>query len=435
MMNLPNVSCIMPTRNRPHFIKPALDNFLKQDYLSKQLIIFDDSDRPLKALIPKRQDIIYYHSKLIRSIGLKRNFACDKATGEIIVHLDDDDWYAPNWVSRLVEELITSKADISGMNQILFHSLGQNQIWQYADTEYAQAWVHGATMGYWKSFWKQHPFKDFQAGEDNDFILNNNAHVHSFKYTEGYLGVIHRDNIAMVPYENPREKITVMKWMKTLKKPERLNSNKVGYVHSQSPLVTCIMPIHERREFLPTAIRYFLQQDYPNTELVIVDDSAEPAYDLIPHNRNIKYFYSKVKEQIGIKRNKACNNANGEIIIHWDDDDWYAEDWISHQVTTLLKSNADICGLDQIQFHSIEDNRYWMTKNYNSKKLWLSGATLVYRKDFWEKHPFKDIQIGEDDDFVRNNGAIIFAHDYYQGFIATIHSKNTSVKVFQSDPK
>lgn len=423
----------MPTRNRPHFIKLALDNFMKQEYLHKQLIIIDDSDESVETQIPKKQNIKYYHNKLTQSVGLKRNTACEKATGEIIIHLDDDDWYAPDWVSRLVGQLIISQSDICGMNHILFYSLEHNHTWEYSDKGYKQPWVYGATMGYWKSFWKQHPFKDFQAGEDNDFVLNNNALVHSFEYTDGYLGVIHRDNIAMIPYENPREKITVIKWMKTLKSPERIKSNKIACVDRQCPLVTCIMPTCERQEFLPTAIRYFLQQDYPNTELVIVDDSAEPAYGLIPDNKNIKYFYSKVKERIGIKRNKACNNANGEIIIHWDDDDWYAEDWISHQVKTLLKSNADICGLNQIQFHSIEDNIYWMTKNYNSKKLWLSGATLVYRKDFWEKHPFKDIQIGEDDDFVRNNGAIILAHDYYQGFIATIHSKNTSVKVFQSD--
>lgn len=45
-------------------------------------------------------------------------------------------------------------------------------------------------------------------------------------------------------------------------------------------------------------------------------------------------------------------------------------------------------------------------------------------KAFWKKHKFKDLQIGEDDQFIINSGARIFAHDYYNGFIAIVHSSN-----------
>ena len=72
-----------------------------------------------------------------------------------------------------------------------------------------------------------------------------------------------------------------------------------------------------------------------------------------------------------------------------------------------------------------------MTKNMNSRKPWLTGASLIYRKAFWEQHPFKGLQIGEDDDFIRNNGGKVFAHDYYQGFMATLDPNNTSKKFFE----
>ena len=43
---------------------------------------------------------------------------------------------------------------------------------------------------------------------------------------------------------------------------------------TSQPLVSCIMPTYNRREFVPLAIRYFLRQDYANKELIIIDDGT-----------------------------------------------------------------------------------------------------------------------------------------------------------------
>lgn len=197
------------------------------------------------------------------------------------------------------------------------------------------------------------------------------------------------------------------------------------------PLVTCIMPTANREELMLKAIQYFLEQDYPYKELVIIDDGAESAIRSIPNLYSIRYFYLKQPKSIGAKRNQACEKAAGSIIIHWDDDDWYAPDWISHQVNILLKSDADICGLNKIQYYSVNTGiKYWMTNNINPKRPWLSGATLAYRKSFWKRHKFKDLQIGEDDEFVRNTCTRIFAHSYYNGFLAIVHSSNVRIKEF-----
>jgi len=40
------------------------------------------------------------------------------------------------------------------------------------------------------------------------------------------------------------------------------------------PLISCIMPTRDRRAFALQAVRYFLRQDYPQVELIIVDDSV-----------------------------------------------------------------------------------------------------------------------------------------------------------------
>ncbi|RQO70367.1 hypothetical protein DBR43_20320 [Pedobacter sp. KBW06] len=196
----------------------------------------------------------------------------------------------------------------------------------------------------------------------------------------------------------------------------------------ESPLVSCIMPTANRQKFLPFAIHYFIDQDYPNKELIIIDDGLESAKALIPNHPQIRYFYSEPLGTIGVKRNHACDKAQGEIIMHWDDDDWYAPDWISRQVEALSTSGADITGLNTVLFYSPSVEKRWVYEDSDLEKPWLCGATMAYRKSFWKEHPFVDIQVGEDYDFVWNSGAKTFALDYFQGFISILHAHNTSIK-------
>ena len=194
------------------------------------------------------------------------------------------------------------------------------------------------------------------------------------------------------------------------------------------PLVTCIMPTANRPEFMLRSIACFLEQDYFHKELVIIDDGASSAARLVPWLFNVRYFYSQPQKKIGTKCNIACEKAAGSIIVHWDDDDIYASNWVSHQVSTLLHTRADVCGLNRIRYYDERDQLYFTVDHETKEDSWLSGATLAYYRSFWKKHKFKDLQIAEHDVFIKNKEAKIFAHHYYDGFTATIHSKNVLIK-------
>ena len=200
------------------------------------------------------------------------------------------------------------------------------------------------------------------------------------------------------------------------------------------PHVSCIMPTANRQNFISLAVHYFLNQDYRDAELVIVDDGKESVKSLLPDHRRIKYFYTEPLGSIGNKRNYACKKSKGEIIMHWDDDDYYAHDWISRQLNVLQSSNADIVGLNKIIFFSPLVQKYWNYADTDTIRPWLSGATMAYRKSFWKEHPFNDIHIGEDYDYLWNSGAKILAYDYPNGFVATLHAGNTTLKPFE-DPR
>lgn len=202
-------------------------------------------------------------------------------------------------------------------------------------------------------------------------------------------------------------------------------------------LVSCIMPTANREKFIPYALDNFLKQDYPNAELVIIDDGKKSILPLLPTDPRISYFYTPPIGTIGKKRNFACKMANGEIIVHWDDDEWYAKDWISQQVYYLVTSSADISGIEFVHYYSPLTDTFLigsaLNRNNPSKPFqWLNGPTIAYWKTFWEKHPFKDLQKGEDDEFVKSAGAKTFAHDYIDGFVKILHPDNTTTKYFEN---
>jgi glycosyltransferase involved in cell wall biosynthesis len=56
------------------------------------------------------------------------------------------------------------------------------------------------------------------------------------------------------------------------------------------PLASCIMPTYNRRHFVPQAIKYFLRQDYPHKELIILDDGTDKIRDLVLDFPEMQYF-------------------------------------------------------------------------------------------------------------------------------------------------
>jgi ADP-heptose:LPS heptosyltransferase/2-polyprenyl-3-methyl-5-hydroxy-6-metoxy-1,4-benzoquinol methylase len=195
------------------------------------------------------------------------------------------------------------------------------------------------------------------------------------------------------------------------------------------------MPTANRRRFVPQAIRYFLVQDYPNKELIIVDDGEEAVGDLVPEDEGIRYIRLPCKTILGEKRNCAVAQARGEIIVHWDDDDWSAPWRLRYQIEELATAGADICGLDRIFFYAPAEARAWEYVYPAGQRPWVYGASLAYRKAFWTAHRFPQIGVGEDAKFVWADArAKIHVLKNPHFLIALIHDGNCSPKR-TSDPR
>jgi glycosyltransferase involved in cell wall biosynthesis len=196
------------------------------------------------------------------------------------------------------------------------------------------------------------------------------------------------------------------------------------------PLVSCIMPTKNRRDFIPAAIDCWQKQTYKNRELVIVDDGEDCIEDLVPKLDSIWYIRCEppTKFSTGTKRNYCNELARGSIICHFDDDDWSAPDRIENQVETILECGKSITGFGTMIFWKASKDVGLIYRpqvpNY------VCGTSLCYLKEYWSQHQFPNKQVCEDNAFVypaiRNKE--LLASQEFMLMVARIHNKQTSIK-------
>ena len=463
---LPLVSCIMPTCNRRAFVQQALTYFDRQDYPNKELIIVDDGEDKVADLVSTHPHVRYIALTNKMSIGSKRNVGCELAKGAIIAQWDDDDWYAPHRISYQVAPLLAGKADLTGLETFCFFDLQQWQAWTCTPNLHRRLFVrdvHGGTLVYWRRVWEHlGRYPDASLAEDAQFLqqaCRRGARVQKLPHDHAFVYLRHSSNAWRFPlgtYLGPAgwrqldpnacmpagdlsfyRAISHEEPAPTPQTSDQANLNRGEAAHpivtitgDTRPLVSCIMPTYNRREYVPQAIHYFLRQDYPNSELIILDDGAERVDDLVPPDTRIRYIRLDRRVILGAKRNLACKLAKGSIIVHWDDDDWMAPYRLSYQVEVLQSQAADLCGTYRQVYYDPTSDKAWLYEYPYASKRVPVGSTLCYRKSLWARNPFPDVTVGEDNLFARNSRArkIAFVPDH-SFYIGLIHPNNTSKKI------
>ena len=88
------------------------------------------------------------------------------------------------------------------------------------------------------------------------------------------------------------------------------------------------------------AIQCYLQQTYPNKELVIIDDGQEDYAPVLADVPAGELRYIKLEpapgQVLGMLRNRSLEEATGDFMAQWDDDDWYHPERIERQARVLM---------------------------------------------------------------------------------------------------
>lgn len=168
----PFVSVCTPTFNRRPFIPAMLACFNNQDYPQDRMewIIIDDGTDPVEDLVASHPRVKYFKYDTKMTLGKKRNLLHEKSRGEILVYMDDDDYYPPQRVSHAVHMLVTHpEALCAGSSEIYiyFKHIGQMKRFGPYGPNHATA----GTFAFKRKLLKQHRYnEDACLAEERAFL-------------------------------------------------------------------------------------------------------------------------------------------------------------------------------------------------------------------------------------------------------------------------
>jgi glycosyltransferase involved in cell wall biosynthesis len=170
----PFVSVCTPTYNRRPFIPFTIKCFLNQSYPRDRMewIIIDDGTDPIEDLVKDVPQVKYFRYEEKMTLGKKRNLMHEKCIGDIIVYMDDDDYYPPERVSHAVHMLQTNKtAMCAGASELYLYFKHISQMYQFGP--YGPRHATAGTFAFRKELLKTSRYDDDAAlAEEKSFLKN-----------------------------------------------------------------------------------------------------------------------------------------------------------------------------------------------------------------------------------------------------------------------
>lgn len=172
-----SVSVISPT-NRPHMIGNILDNYSRQNYSNKELLILTHGFSVNAEIINElSRSYDMSHVTLIESasadtLGKNLNTLIQRSAGRIVARMDDDDWYGSNYLRDMVNSQMVSGADLVGKaaSYIYFESLNQTILTYAAKEKVFSDFVRGASTVAYRDLLSTYPFREANQSEDSDLL-------------------------------------------------------------------------------------------------------------------------------------------------------------------------------------------------------------------------------------------------------------------------
>ena len=170
----PFVSVCTPTFNRRPFIESMIQCFMHQDYPQDKLewIIIDDGTDKIEELVTHIPQVKYFKYDTKMTLGKKRNLMHEKSKGDIIVYMDDDDYYPPQRISHAVEQLQSHpNALCSGSSEIYIWFKHIQKMYQFGP--YNPNHATAGTFAFKRKLLETNSYDDTAAlAEEKAFLKN-----------------------------------------------------------------------------------------------------------------------------------------------------------------------------------------------------------------------------------------------------------------------
>ena len=282
---LPFVSICTPTFNRRPFWEYAIKCFDHQDYPKDKMewIIIDDGTDKIKDLVCNISQVKYFEYDTKMPLGKKRNLMHEKSKGDIIVYMDDDDYYPPERVSHAVNMLLTHpNALCAGASEIYIWFKHIQKMFQFGP--YGQNHATAGTFAFKREMLRDHKYEEHAALAEEKAFLKNYS-------------------VPFVQLE-PKKTILVFSHIhNTFDKKKLLEHGENNFQKTSSRTVDEFIKDKAMREFYMETIDTLLQTYEPG------NPSNKP--DVLKQMLEIEEERRKMMEQ-------NAGQSNGQIILNQD---------------------------------------------------------------------------------------------------------------------
>ena len=194
------VSVVTPTYNRRQFIPNLIEIYKNQTYPKDKMewIIVDDGRDKVEDLFVEAAksipNIRYIYKDEKMRLGAKRNLLNDEAKGNIIIAMDDDDYYPPNRVKTVVDAFrLNPKVDLAGSSEMMLYYIDTKQIFRFE--AFGENHATNGTLAWRKRYANTHRYNDYVTmAEETAFLENYKNKMIQLDSRKTILVLCHSDN-------------------------------------------------------------------------------------------------------------------------------------------------------------------------------------------------------------------------------------------------
>lgn len=145
------------------------------------------------------------------------------------------------------------------------------------------------------------------------------------------------------------------------------------------PKISCVTVTKGRTECVKRCINCYLQQTYPNKELIILTQ-GNLEINVQDHD-DILLFPVLPSLSLGALRNISCEVASGEFICQWDDDDLYHPVRVMAQYKAIMSDPCNIASAYSCFLKVFDGELYVCDWSGEGKILsqYLPGSIMFYK--------------------------------------------------------
>ena len=159
--------------------------------------------------------------------------------------------------------------------------------------------------------------------------------------------------------------------------------------------VSVVIPTYNRAGFVREAITSVLRQDYPDIELIVVDDGSHDntAAVVSGFGPAVRYLWQE-NRGVSAARNRGVATTTGDLIAFLDSDDLWLPSKVSAQVAYFeARPEAQACHADEIWIrHGVRVNERRIHRKQDGwqflaslPRCLISPSTIMIRRALWDR--------------------------------------------------